>query len=197
MPCWVFSAHGNFSHEPLIVISVEDFLSSFMGEQSIPVSPKLAGGYKAVEEVSKSPESFGEIETNNIEKGNTAGGQTERKRKRRRFYDTKDENGNWLIPHVPLPRIPKSDIRREYAQLFTNVYNSGDNDLLRRFVAQMFPDSHSFRFGYGGTARRDLMFYPAFFVIERCMLLYRQILRVMHGTSCAVSIFPGAYVDGT
>lgn len=150
-------AISDISPEQFIFLFVEDFLSSFMGEQSIPIPSRRADGCQALEEVPTSPQSFGEIGSNSLEKGSTVSGQTERKRKRRRFYDTKDENGNWLIPHVPLPRIPKSDIRREYAQLFSNVYNSGDNDLLRRFVAQMFPDSHNFRFGYGGTVRLDQM----------------------------------------
>eukprot|EP01033_Poteriospumella_lacustris_P018549 gene18549-13355_t len=49
---------------------------------------------------------------------------TRPKRKRRRYPNAKDAEGNWLVPRIPLPRILKSDIRRSYGLMFTNVYNS-------------------------------------------------------------------------
>lgn len=68
------------------------------------------------------------------------------KRKRRRYAHLKDSEGNWLIPCIHLPRIPKSDIRRSFGIMFMNVYNSGDfqymNTFLDRFV------SHDYRYVY-------------------------------------------------
>lgn len=65
------------------------------------------------------------------------------KRRKRGFrvYEQKDEQGNWLIPHVPLPRIPKTDIRRNYGQMVANVFNSGSRSTMGGFLNQMMnPD---------------------------------------------------------
>ncbi len=78
----------------------------------------------------------------------TASGPTSQRR--RRFCDMKDANGEWIVPRIPLPRIIKRDIRRSYAQMLTNVYNSHDEELLHRFVSQMIPDNYCYRFGFDG-----------------------------------------------
>jgi hypothetical protein len=73
------------------------------------------------------------------------------KRQRRlRICDRKDKNGNWLVPHIPLPRIPKRDIRRTYAMILTNVYNSGDQMLLKQFVSQMITEDYNYRLVFDG-----------------------------------------------
>lgn len=56
-------------------------------------------------------------------------------------YFEETEDGRH-IPHVILPRIMKTDVRRTYAQMFANVYNSCDNifmtDYLRTFYRTDF-----------------------------------------------------------
>lgn len=56
------------------------------------------------------------------------------KRKRRRNAHLKDKDGNWLVPRIHLPRIPKSDIRRSFGIMFTNVYNSCNYEYMTSFV---------------------------------------------------------------
>lgn len=71
-----------------------------------------------------------------------------KKKRCRTFYKRNDE-GNYIIPHVPLPRIPKNDVRRSYGLFFTNVYNSGDGILLDRFVKHVFPGQELYRYHLG------------------------------------------------
>jgi hypothetical protein len=43
--------------------------------------------------------------------------------------------------HLYLPRIPRKDIRRQYASMFANVYNSQDFDFMKIFLDTFFrPD---------------------------------------------------------
>ncbi len=74
-----------------------------------------------------------------------------KKSKRCRNFYKRDQSGNWLIPHIPLPRIPKTDIRRDYGLFFTNVYNSGDGQLLDKFLSQIFHPEHVFYLNVQGT----------------------------------------------
>ena len=37
-----------------------------------------------------------------------------------------------------LPRIPRRDIRRQYAAMFSNVYNSHDYDFMKKFTNSLF-----------------------------------------------------------
>ena len=46
-----------------------------------------------------------------------------------------------ILPLLPMPRIPRSDIRRQYARMFSNVYNACDFDLLTQYLSQFYrPD---------------------------------------------------------
>lgn len=46
-----------------------------------------------------------------------------------------------LVPHMFLPRILKSDVRRCYAQMFTNIYNSCDSSLMEKYLRTFYrPD---------------------------------------------------------
>ncbi len=40
-----------------------------------------------------------------------------------------------------MPRIPKSDIRRQYAAMFSNVYNSCDFNLLSQYLDQFYHEN--------------------------------------------------------
>ena len=43
-----------------------------------------------------------------------------------------------IVALMPMPRIPRSDIRRQYARMFSNVYNSCDFDLLNQYMQQFY-----------------------------------------------------------
>ncbi len=45
-----------------------------------------------------------------------------------------------------LPRIPRNDVRRQYAMMFSNVYNSHDWNYMSRFVQTFFHPNVSILF---------------------------------------------------
>eukprot|EP00981_Chlorochromonas_danica_P013859 scaffold6945_cov174-Ochromonas_danica.AAC.1 len=56
-------------------------------------------------------------------------------------YFNRRRNGR-LVKHVVLPKILKHDIRRDYAAMFRNVYNSCDQKLMNQYLFQFCrPDS--------------------------------------------------------
>lgn len=75
------------------------------------------------------------------------------KRKRRRYPNAKDANGNWLVPTIPLPRILKSDIRRSYGIMFANVYNSVDYGLMTNYIQHFICDDYIYRFSKLGVTK--------------------------------------------
>eukprot|EP00981_Chlorochromonas_danica_P002216 scaffold437_cov168-Ochromonas_danica.AAC.33 len=57
------------------------------------------------------------------------------------IYFNRRKNGR-LIKHVVLPKILKNDIRRDYATIFHNVFNSGNESLMKQSMMQYCrPDS--------------------------------------------------------
>lgn len=68
---------------------------------------------------------------------NSSDSKSKRRKRGLRRYEQKDSDGNWVIPHIPLPRIPKQDIRRNYGQMFANVFNSGSRAMMGNFLHQM------------------------------------------------------------
>eukprot|EP01039_Chlorochromonas_danica_P008238 gene8238-9085_t len=57
------------------------------------------------------------------------------------IYFNRRKNGR-LIKHVVLPKILKNDIRRDYATIFRNVFNSGNESLMKQYLMQYCrPDS--------------------------------------------------------
>jgi hypothetical protein len=72
---------------------------------------------------------------------------TIQKQKQSRKRKKENIDDGTIVPRLPLPRIPKQDIRRKYGMMFSNIFNSGDymlmlsclNNLVRddiRFVLQ-------------------------------------------------------------
>lgn len=80
-----------------------------------------------------------------------------------RHRHLKDSEGNWLIPKLHLPRIPKSDIRRSYGLMFANVYNSCDREFAAQFVDRLIPEDYVYVFSKLGTS---FLFYLLLYFTE-------------------------------
>lgn len=61
-------------------------------------------------------------------------GRKNKHRVKKRSLDP-EENPNSIYY---LPRIPRRDIRRQYAMMFSNVYNSQDWDFMSKFIDTFF-----------------------------------------------------------
>ncbi len=59
-----------------------------------------------------------------------------------------------------LPRIPRNDVRRQYAMMFSNVYNSHDWDYMSKFVQTFFHPNVSILFQKYGKFLFFLYLFP-------------------------------------
>lgn len=56
-------------------------------------------------------------------------------KKKRKPAQIFQENSDCLVPaRIPLPRVLKSDIRRQYGTMFANVFNTGEYDFMWNFL---------------------------------------------------------------
>lgn len=97
------------------------------------------------------------------------------KKKRCRTFYKRDDEGNYIIPHVPLPRIPKNDVRRSYGLFFTNVYNSGDGILLDRFVKHVFPGQELYRYHLGVQGTSTGVYSQSYYDMCNFIIVYHRL----------------------
>lgn len=101
---------------------------------------------------------------------------TKRRKRGLRRYEKKDAQGNWIIPHIPLPRIPKQDIRRNYGQMVVNVFNSGSRQLMGEFLHQMMNEHGRYTLHWNGTFCHSLLVLHAPRLLQRLIIMHMHVL---------------------
>jgi hypothetical protein len=55
-----------------------------------------------------------------------------------------------MVPHIIIPKILKTDIRRQHARMFANVYNSCDKALVSKYLEEFFRNDFTFQQRFAG-----------------------------------------------
>lgn len=64
-------------------------------------------------------------------------------------YYNYHKNGRFVV-HAVLPKIVKSDIRRSFPAMFTNIYNACDAELMKKYLDTFYCADMSFKQKFSG-----------------------------------------------
>jgi hypothetical protein len=93
-----------------------------------------------------------------------------RSKKNKREYGNISDSGKPTVTRrIPLPRIPKCDIRRNYGVMFTNVFNSHDMDYLKKFLDSFVSPFYSYTLAKSEGSFS--IFYISFFFEVICLCM--------------------------